>query len=98
MAEISNDLLYKTLLDQNGQIAAIKEKVISIEAQTLKTNGRVTVLEGQIVLLQNDKKGQVIIATFKKKWIGYITTFILVIWAIASIFLSDWVKHLFRHK
>jgi hypothetical protein len=98
MAEISNDLIYKTLLDQNGELATITEKVSSIEVQTLKTNGRVTALEGKVVLLQDDKKGQLIIATFKKRSIAIVGSVLLAVWAIASIFLSAWVQKLFHLK
>src|SRR4051812_34037781 len=97
------DEIYKILIryiqDDNTDKAAIrrdlaenKEQLSRIETQTTKTNGRVTKLEGQFLLIEDKDKKQVIIGAFKKKQVAAVFAAIGFAWSIVSVVIYAWIK------
>lgn len=91
-----NDQILQILLEQNKDIATIKEKVVNIEVQTTKTNGRVNTLESQVLLIQKDNERHVVITWVNKKWLGWIAIVGLGVWTLGTIVFDKWVSRLFH--
>jgi hypothetical protein len=76
MSEIDNRQIFEVLMKQNTELATIKEKVSSIEIQTIKTNGRVTLLEGKSILIDKEESSRNTILNTtnitNKRWISSI--------------------------
>lgn len=100
------DEIYKTLIDyiredNNDKTAirrdlnVIKAQADRIEEQTTKTNGRVTKLEGEFLLIQDEDKKQIIIGAFKKKQIAALFAIIGGIWSVVSVAVYSWLQNKF---
>src|SRR4051812_5671465 len=100
------DQIYKILInyiqDDNKDKAAIrkdladsKEQLGRIETQTTKTNGRVTKLESQFLLIEDKDKKQVIIGAFKKKQVAVVLGLIAGAWSLVSVLVYAWLQKKF---
>ena len=98
------DEIYKILIDYIQQdnkdktdirkdLNDIKVTVSRVENQTVKTNGRVTKLEGELVILQASNNKQFIIRKVNWKWLTAIGTVMLAAFSLISDFLVEWLKY-----
>lgn len=77
------------------QLVELKDQADRIEGQTIKTNGRVTKLESQFLLIEDKDKKQVIIGAFKKKQVAAVFGAIGFVWSVVSVIIYAWIKDRF---
>lgn len=100
------DQIYKILIDYiqrddsdktaiRKDLNDIKVTVDRVERQTIKTNGRVTKLEGEMVTLQTSNNKQLVVRKVNWKWLTAIGTVMLAVFSLISDFLVEWLKYQF---
>lgn len=80
-----NDDIYKLLITISEDIGSLKSQSDSIHEEVKKTNGRVTKLEQEAIVINTQNR----ISWAKVGWVGSIGLFILV--AVFNT-LANWIK------
>jgi hypothetical protein len=100
MSEIDNRQIFEVLMKQNTELATIKEKVSSIEIQTIKTNGRVTLLEGKSILIDKEESSRNTILNTtnitNKRWISSIGIILMGGWTIIVLIIDHYLNKFFK--
>jgi hypothetical protein len=100
MSEIDNRQIFEVLMKKNTEIATIKEKVSSIEIQTIKTNGRVTLLEGKSILIDKEESSRNTILNTtnitNKRWISSIGIILMGGWTIIVLIIDHYLNKFFK--